>query len=87
MSMRLTREDLEQMMLVLDSLEAVPADIRQVRVGGHEVILERVEDNNKRSGVSYVIRGITDKESGTPAYRDRGSSALSPGTLRADLRR
>lgn len=86
MSMRLTRDDLEKIMSVLDSLETVPADIRQVAVNSHEIILERIEDN-KRSGVSYIVRGITDKASGTPAHRDRSANDLPPGTLRAALRR
>lgn len=68
MSMRMTAGDLEKVIEVLKSLEAVPASIKQVEVSGHEVILERFED--QRNGVSYVVRGITDKRSGTPAYRD-----------------
>lgn len=73
MSMRLTREDLVSLIDALDALAAVPADIKQVRVGNHEVILERFEAKNPGGSVSYIVRGITDRAIGTPAYRDQGT--------------
>lgn len=72
MSMRMTREDLSDLITMMDALESVPAEIKTVRIGSHEVYLHKIEDSNKRSGVSYIVRGITDKVSSEPVYRDGG---------------
>lgn len=73
MSMRMTAEDLEKLIQVMRSLEEIAAEIKTVRVGAHEVHLDRIEDRNKTSGVSYVARGITDKPHAESAYRDSGT--------------
>lgn len=70
MSMRLTREDLSQLMTILDALATVPAEVKTIRVGKHEVHLDKIEDNNQRSGVSYIVRGITDRVHGDTESRD-----------------
>ena len=67
MSMRITKHDLQNIIQTIEQLEKVPAQVRQVTVGDHEVILEAVDD--QREGRAYLVRGITDKASGTPAYR------------------
>jgi hypothetical protein len=69
----MTAEDLEKLVQVMRSLEEVAAEIKTVRVGAHEVHLDRIEDHNNTSGVSYIVRGITDKPHAEPAYRDSGS--------------
>lgn len=51
--MKLTANNLENILKVMDSLGKIPGEVKQVEVDGHNVYLSRVEN-----GV-YLVRGIS----------------------------